>query len=169
MFDTSEDDVYSGYGLEQLSLVYTVTEHQPLAASDVRDWLIALGKALQKRRLVEKANAWARYITGDYGADSSSDFAAMEVADLQTAGMPLADAKVVYSYLNGRSAEDGESVGHSGLTTGTEQSSDATASLSEIAATMSKGMATAAKSAMEQVATKVSCRLSLSSQGCSHR
>ena len=60
MFDTSEDDVYSGYGLEQHSLVYTVNEHKPLAASDVREWLMALGKALQKRRLIEKANTWAR-------------------------------------------------------------------------------------------------------------
>ena len=94
MFVVSEDDTYSGYGLEQLSQVFTVKEHRQLAASDVRDWLIAVGKALQKRRLIEKANAWARFVTGDYGADTSSDFAAMGIAELQTAGMPLADAKL---------------------------------------------------------------------------
>ena len=64
MFVVSEDDTYSGYGLEQLSQVFTVKEHRQLAASDVRGWLIAVGKALQKRRLIEKANAWARFITG---------------------------------------------------------------------------------------------------------
>ena len=134
MFVVSEDDTYSGYGLEQLSQVFTVKEHRQLAASDVRDWLIAVGKALQKRRLIEKANAWARFVTGDFGADTSSDFAAMGIAELQTAGMPLADAKVVYSCLDGRRVEDGDSVQHSGVTTASDsRSSDATASLSEIA------------------------------------
>ena len=154
MFVVSEDDTYSGYGLEQLSQVFTVKEHRQLAASDVRDWLIAVGKVLQKRRLIEKANAWARFVTGDYGADTSSDFAAMGIAELQTAGMPLADAKVVYSCLDGRRVEDGDSVEHSGVTTASDsRSADATTSLSEIAASMSQGMATAAKSAMVQVAT----------------
>ena len=120
MFVVSEDDTYSGYGLEQLSQVFTVKEHRQLAASDVRDWLIAVGKVLQKRRLIEKANAWARFITDDYGADTSSDFAAMGVAELQTAGMPLADAKVVYSCLDGRRVEDGDSVQHSGVTTASD-------------------------------------------------
>ena len=137
-----------------LRFLRTVKEHRQLAASDVRDWLIAVGKALQKRRLIEKANAWARFVTGDYGADTSSDFAAMGIAELQTAGMPLADAKVVYSCLDGRRVEDGDSVEHSGVTTASDsRSADATTSLSEIVASMSQGMATAAKSAMVQVAT----------------
>ena len=51
MIVVSEDDTYSGHGLEQLSQVFTVKEHRQLAASDVRDWLIAIGKVLQKRRL----------------------------------------------------------------------------------------------------------------------
>ena len=81
------------------------------------DWLTALGKALGKQRLADKAFTWSEWITGEYGADAFADVAAMDVADLQNAGMPKADAKVVYRYLNGRAAEDGDSVAASGVTT----------------------------------------------------
>ena len=98
---------------------------------------MALGTLLNKRRLVDKANTWVRFITGEYGADSTSDFAVIEIADLQAAGMPKADAKVIFLCLNGRSAEKGGSVAESGVTTEQgSKSTDATASLSKIAATM---------------------------------
>ena len=108
---------YEALTLEELSLVFTEDSHAPLATSDMSDWLAALGKALGKQRLADKAFTWSKWITGEYGADAFADVAAMDVADLQNAGMPKADAKVVYRYLNGRAAEDGDSVGASGVTT----------------------------------------------------
>ena len=97
--------MYEACTLEELSLVFMEETHTPLAASDVRDWLSALGRALGKKRMADKANAWAKWITGEYGADAFSDVAVMELGDLQNAGMPVADSKVVYKYLNGRAAE----------------------------------------------------------------
>ena len=93
---------YEELTLEELSQVFTEETHAPLAASDMRDWLIALGAALGKKRLADKANAWSKWITGEYGADAHSDVASMDVADLLAAGMPKADAKVVFKHLNGR-------------------------------------------------------------------
>ena len=119
---------------------------------------------MNKRRLVNKANTWARFITGEYGADSTSDFAAMEVADLQAAGMPKADAKVMFLCLHGRSTEKGGNVTESGVTTAQgSKSTDATASVSEIAATMSHGMASAAKLAMQAAMEKVATKSKVSS------
>ena len=50
---------YEEYTLAELSQVFTEETHAPLAASDMRDWLIALGAALGKKRLADKANAWS--------------------------------------------------------------------------------------------------------------
>ena len=55
---------YEELTLEELSQVFTEETHAPLAASDMRDWLIALGAALGKKRLADKANAWSKWITG---------------------------------------------------------------------------------------------------------
>ena len=78
-------------------MVFMEDAHKPLAPSDMRDWLSALGTALGKQRLVDKAHAWAKWLTGEYGADSYSDVAGIDVEDLQRAGMPKADAKVVFT------------------------------------------------------------------------
>ena len=143
---------YEELTLEELSQVFTEETHAPLAASDMRDWLIALGAALGKKRLADKANAWSKWITGEYSADAHSDVAGMGVADLLAAGMPKADAKVVFKHLNGRIVEDGDSVAASGVTT--PGGSNASDTVSEIAASMSQGMANAARSAMEKVAAR---------------
>ena len=81
-----------------------------------------------------------------------SDVAGMAVADLLAAGMPKADAKVVFKHLNGRAVEDGDSVIASGVTT--PGGSNASETVSEIAVSMSQGMANAARSAMEKVAAR---------------
>ena len=78
------------FTLEERSLVFKEDSHAPLATSDMSDWLSALGKALGKQRLVDKAFTWSKWTTGEYGADAFADVSALDVDDLQNAGMPKA-------------------------------------------------------------------------------